>query len=246
MKYSSLESIEILKNNEIFDERENEKTHTSYETELMFYSCIKNGDVDRTVKMMQQLFANKVITGKLSDNNLMQIKYWSVCCITLAVRYAIQGGVDETFAFNFSDSCIINIDKMEKEEDVFKYLQDVCIEITTLVAKNKKNNDYPYKIKKCIHFINVNLHNKISLQQLADETHLSADYLSYLFKKCVGTTITDYIRHQKLLAAKVMLKERKSCSEISYYLNFCSESYFIKCFKKEFGITPKVYAENMG
>ena len=35
-------------------------------------------------------------------------------------------------------------------------------------------------------------------------------------------------------------------SNTAYGLGFCSESYFIACFRNEFGITPKEYMINKG
>lgn len=241
MEFAPLESVHMMQNNAIFDERESNITHTPYETETMFYSCIKNGDVKSVQNMMHLLFENKVVVGRMSNDELRQMKYLAVCCITLAARYAIQGGLDETTVFNQSDGYIMSIDKMTSCDSIFNYLQKICIEITTQIAKNKQNSNYQYTVRKCIHIINTNLHSKLSVKMLAKECELSPDYLSKLFKKETGLTVCEYIKRERLNVAKDMLKS-KSCSEVAYYLGFCSESYFIKCFKEEFGLTPKQYS----
>lgn len=249
MEFSALESIEILPNeqnkNALFNERENGITHTVYEAEVILFSFVKRGDVDGLRKYMEQLFRNKIVVGKLSDDKLRQMQYWAVCCITLATRYAIQGGLDETTAFNLSDEYIMAVDKMTRVEDIFAFLQNKSIELTKLVEKNSHNAKYPYAVRKCIHFINTNLHNELNLDILSNECELSRDYLSVLFKKCTGSTVLQYIKKQRLNAAKDMLNGKCSSSEVGYYLGFCSESYFIQCFKKEFGMTPKEYANSL-
>ncbi len=245
MKSNALESIEILKNNSLFDERESGKTHTKYEIETMFFSCIKNGDIPAVKNALETVLSEKIITGKLSENSLRQMQYWAVCCVTLATRYAIQGGLDETEAFNFSDECIQKIDLMTKESEIIGFLRNKSIEITSLVSKSKINANCPYSIRKCVHYINTNLHNKLSVEILAKECSLSEDYLSALFKKSMGVTISQHIRKKRLEAARSMLNGKNSCSEVAYYLGFCSESYFIKCFKEEYGITPSKYAASL-
>lgn len=244
MQYDLLECMHTLPSNVISDERENGLTHTTYETETMFYSCIKNGDVESVQKMMHLLFENTLVVGRMSNDELRQMKYVAVCGITLASRYAIQGGLDETVVFNLSDECIMKIDTMTSRESIFEYLQKMCIELTTLIAKNKRNGSYQYSVRKCIHIINTNLHSKLSVKSLAKECELSPDYLSRIFKLETGMTISDYIKKERLNAAKEMLLKHHSCSEVAYHLGFCSESYFIKCFKDEFGVTPKQFSKS--
>lgn len=246
MADNSLECIEVLTDNKLFEEREHGKTHTQYETETMFFTCIKNGDEQAVKNALNSIFSEKITIGKLSENSLRQMQYWAVCCVTLATRYAIQGGLDETDAFNFSDECIMKIDSMKSNREILLYLQNCSIELTRLVNKNKIYSECPYPVRKCIHYINTNLHGKLSVELLAEICSLSADYLSLLFKKNMGITISQYIMKKRLYAARDMLNGKYTCSEIAYYLGFCSESYFIKRFKEEFGITPAKYASKLG
>lgn len=246
MEYKALESIEVLPSGEtIFDQRESGLTHTVYEDEVILFSFIRRGDTDGLKKNISRLLRNKVVVGRLSDDNLRQMKYWAVCCITLATRYAIQGGLDETTAFNLSDTYIFHIDKMSQSEEIFAYIQEKGLELTTLVSESISNSEYPVAIRKCIHFINTNLHGTLNLETLSSVCGLSKDYLSYLFKKSTGMSINAYIKKQRLSAAKDMLNGKYNYSQVGYYLGFCSESYFIQCFKKEFGVTPKEYADSL-
>ena len=88
------------------------------------------------------------------------------------------------------------------------------------------------------------LHESISMQELAGLTNLSASYLSTLFKKETGITVSDYITSKKMEAASNMLKYSDyTYAEISSFLNFSSQSHFTRVFKKHKGITPKQYRE---
>ena len=97
-----------------------------------------------------------------------------------------------------------------------------------------------------VSFIDLNLHSKITLDELAEISGLSKDYLSQLFKKTTGLNITEYIMKKRLSSAKQLLDRDVNISDTAYALGFCSESYFISCFKKEYGITPKEYINNKG
>ena len=78
----------------------------------------------------------------------------------------------------------------------------------------------------------------MKLDNLAKEIGISKDHLSLLFKKSFNTTIPQYIKSQRLQVAKEMLTRGATLSEVAQKTNFSTESYFIKCFKDEFGMTP--------
>lgn len=234
------EGFKVLESSESFSQRESEFKHTPYQTEVMFYSCIKDGNTKKATETMNELLSQTVVIGKLSMDGLRQMKYLAVCCITLATRYAISGGLNESTAFRFSDEAILKIDSFQNAHEIIALLKKLCFELTELVAKSKASASYPYAVRHCIQIIDSRLHEKLSLKILADECGLSPDYLSSLFKKTTGQTVSSYVRKTRLEASKEMLK-KYATSEVAYYLGFCSESYFIKCFREQFGITPQKY-----
>lgn len=243
-----LKSIEILpdENNMEFWERENKKSHTSYETEILLFSCIMHGDTERLGSCLNDLLRDGIVAGKLSENSLRQMKYWAVSCITIATRYAIQGGLPEMEAYNLSDRYIRDIDMIDNEDKILNYLVKASFNITNKIKAIKTQRDYPSPIRKCVSFIDLNLHSKITLDELSEISGLSKDYLSQLFKKTTGLTITEYIMKKRLSSSKQLLDRDVSISDTAYALGFCSQSYFISCFKKKYGITPKEYIKNKG
>ncbi len=237
--------INVLDESHIFSERENGSIHTSYKFELEFFEGVKKGSRTDVKAYIERMLNDGITVGKMSDDDLRQTKYWAVSVLTLLTRCAIQGGLDETTAYNYSDNSIYRIDKMTVSDDVVEYVMNRCIELTDMVAQSRENSVYPQPIRKCLHYINTHLHEKLDANTLAGECGLSADYLSFLFKKNMGINLSRYIRTQRLLSSKEMLRGNNSVSDIAYYLGFCSESYFIKCFKKEFGRTPKKYRDSI-
>ena len=245
MKHEEPAEISVLEESDLFLQRESGRTHTPYETEQLFYSCIRAGDVERVGVLMQTLLRQTVVAGKLSNDPLRQMQYWAVCCITLATRCAIQGGLDETTAFNRSDESILQIDKMRDPQEILRFLQSLCLQITTMVRDSRIGRDTPQAVRKCLHRIQTDLHGRLTAATLAETCALSPDYLCALFKKHVGVPLSVYIRRQRLHAARDLLLTGKELSEIAYDLGFCSESYFIRCFREEFGETPRRFRERL-
>ncbi len=226
-----------------FAQRESGVAHTPYSREVAFYTCVKNGDVDGVIANMASFMSNALVVGRMSDDNLRQTKYFAVSCVTLATRYAVEGGLMESEAYNLSDKYIQRIDNMDTPEEITGFLVEKAIEITSLVKKYRERLEYPPYVRKAIKYISAHLHERLTSDVIALECGVSSDYLSLKFKECVGQSLHKYVISQKLEASKSLLYGDMPYGEIGYYFGFCSQTHYIRCFEKEFGMTPKEFAD---
>ena len=91
-------------------------------------------------------------------------------------------------------------------------------------------------------YINEHTHDKLSLNEVAAIFGISPSYLSQLFGKYNDTGFNEYINICKIEEAKRLLKsENLKVYEVADMLNFGSEFYFSKVFKKIQGVTPSEY-----
>lgn len=244
---TDLEHIQVLPKSErggVFDRREGGLAHTSYQVETAFYDCIKLGDVQLLESKMAEHLQNGFVIGRLSDDPLRQMQYWAVSSITLATRAAIHGGLDEIYAYNLSDLYIRRIDAMQNPEQIVALLCEKARELTKMVARVRGRLRYSPHVRRTVSYIENHLHEKLRVAALAENAGISADYLSAVFKRETGEALGHYILSRKLEEAKRLLENGCSCEQVAYVLAFCSESYFIACFKKTFGMTPRTFAAN--
>lgn len=240
-----LQKIQIVpqeKTGPIFAQRESGVRHTPYQAETAFYNCIKAGDCALLERKMEEYFQSGFVVGRLSGDPLRQMQYWAVSSVTLATRAALEGGLDELHAYNFSDRCIQTVDTLQSPEQIVEYLTQQAYALTELVARTHGRLHYSPHVRKCVTHIDRCLHENLRVTDLADICGVSADYLSAIFKKEVGVPLRRYILQEKLKEACRMLENGCSCSRAAYILSFCSESYFIACFKRAYGVTPHVWA----
>lgn len=216
--------------------------HTPYSAEIRLLSCVQQGDIKSLIAQLKNL-DSLIVMGKMSDDELMQYKYMAVSAITLATRYAIQGGLNENKAYEFSDRVIKTIDKLTDKYEIFMCLGVEIVKLTQDVNKNKKEPEFSPHIRNCIKYINENLSQKISVSSIADYCGISADYLSQIFKKEIGENLSSYIARQKLERAKSLLISGKSSKEICAEVGFSSRSYFVTLFKRYYNMTPSDYAK---
>lgn len=88
------------------------------------------------------------------------------------------------------------------------------------------------------------MHGQPSVNYLAEQFHLSPNYLSDLLRKETGRSAKDHINEFLISKAKTaLLTTDDSISEIAYELGFNYPHYFSRLFKAKTGITPQEYRQ---
>ncbi len=91
-------------------------------------------------------------------------------------------------------------------------------------------------------YIKEHLSENMSRELLADTVYFTSDYLSHLFKKETGYSLTNYIIHERIEKAKVLLAQNKlSIREVAAACGFDNVSYFSRQFRSMTGMTPREY-----
>jgi AraC family transcriptional regulator len=238
-----MSEIDKILSHKAFLNREYTVNHLPYEREMEFYQSIKSGNLEEVKRLFMPLGGSGF--GVLSENKLRNLKYHLIISVAFITRYCIEGGMEMETAYNISDIYIMKIDKCETCGEIDKIHRELITDFTTRMQAGAKNNLFSKPIIMCFDYIYDHLHEKIHLEQLAELVSLSVQYLSQLFHREVGITISQYINKKRVEAAENMLKfSEYSCSNIANYLHFSSHSHFIQVFKKHTGITPREYREN--
>lgn len=85
----------------------------------------------------------------------------------------------------------------------------------------------------------------LTREQMCEMADVSESTLRRLFKENTGKTIYDFIKETKMTnAARRLLVTNEQISAIAYDLGYEIPSYFGKCFKEVFGISPQEYRKS--
>lgn len=113
------------------------------------------------------------------------------------------------------------------------------------VLENSTNNSPPAlsaTIQRIILYLHANFRNDPSIDEIAEYSHLSNNYVSNLFKKETGTPLVKYISNLKISYAKKLLTVTDmSVGEICFESGFGSIPNFMKSFKLNTGYAPLQY-----
>ena len=96
-------------------------------------------------------------------------------------------------------------------------------------------------LKQLRKIIQENLANSdLSVEQIGDEIGLSRVQLYRKVKALTGYSPVEIVRKARLTRARHLLRTtEKTVSEVAYAVGFSTPSYFSKCYKDEFGESPK-------
>jgi len=214
----------------------------NYEKEL--YVSVCKGNIEKAREIVDEF--KSFITSNLdkynNKNSITRLKYICITAISIYSRMSIERGKSVSESYELADKLFESIEYSRDLSDII----DVCYKATMEFAYfNYERTDlYSLPIRKAIDYINNNIHKKIRVSDLSNVSKLSNDYLSLKFKEEVGININDFIMSKKLDKAKEQIMFNKYDRDIYKQYAFSTQSYFIQCFKKKFGKTPKDYSLN--
>lgn len=107
------------------------------------------------------------------------------------------------------------------------------------IAKNKS------RIGFAVDYIRKNLHQKLSIENIAKLAYVSKSNFFRMFKDELGTSPNEFILQERISRAKELLKSKNSIKETAYQTGFSDTNYFTRVFKQLVGVTPKNYQDSI-
>lgn len=100
------------------------------------------------------------------------------------------------------------------------------------------------EILEVIDYIGANYGKELSVERLASIVFLTPDYLSRLFKKSMGKSISQYIRQFRMEKARELLTgTNRKVIDIGEAVGYPNYSYFCQSFREYFGTSPERYRQ---
>lgn len=233
-------------NSKLFQRCEEQLSHVEYDHEYKFYNNIAMGNIEEVRKILADPNDTAMYEsseyGKLSKDFLQNMRYHFVISTALITRLCVEKGLERELAYTLSDLYIGKMDIAKTAQQIIVLHNEMLIDFTQKMVALPKQQVYSIQIVKAIDYILKHRNDKLTVQNIADKLNINRSYLSSLFIKETKMSISDFIRREKIKAAANMLKfSEYSYGDIAEYFGFASHSHFIKCFRKQIGLSPKEY-----
>lgn len=110
------------------------------------------------------------------------------------------------------------------------------------ILKKQTNNWDNSDFAEILSYVAQNYKKRIMIEEAADKFSFEKSYFCRRFKKNTGLTFISYVNKVRIFEArKMLLNSNLSIEDISLECGFNSTSYFVKCFKSEYNVTPFKY-----
>lgn len=221
--------------------------HPPHGDEQEFYQMVADGDVEGILRLRDKypiIDSANTEKGRLSDDPLRNEIYHLVANCTIITRRCISAGLPQEDAYSLSDMFIRRADRCRSIEEVRDVNDEISLEFAVNMKRMHMRSVSP-AVKRVISFISDNLHKKLTTSDIAKAVGYERTYLSSLFHRETGSTITHYILEKRIEAAKSLISGGVAFSEIWALLGFSSQSHFCRRFKDVTGVSPKKFRDTV-
>ncbi len=133
------------------------------------------------------------------------------------------------------------------QADLKHYLTQVLFQAAALRDK-ASSSQYGTLLGQAVDYIDSHFtDDNLSLNLVAREINISANYLSAVFSQEMGVTFTEYVTGKRMDRARELLRSTdKRSGEIAFAVGYRDPHYFSFLFKKTQGCTPRDYRAGGG
>ncbi len=183
--------------------------------------------------------------ARLTDS-LRNRKNYLIILKTLLRKAAEYGGVHPLYLHRISSRYADEIESIRTVKQSLR-LQEEMIRNYCLLVRHHSLSKYSYYVGQVITMVQFDLTADLHLKTIAGKLNVNASYLSDLFHREYGCTLTEFVNRERIGHAILLLKTSpKNVQEIALESGFQEVNYFIKLFKRQTGFTPNQYREQLG
>ena len=218
-----------------------ESAEIQLEEERALLAAFRRGD-NETGSLILKKLMNKVIEANAEDREIIQLQ-----AIELMVIFSRAAAIPDV---SISDAILENNIRYLKRIQESKTPEELVNNLN-FIAKSMAGNIFSFQgirhasvLLKAERYIWENYTRKISLEEIAKASGLSAPYFCTVFKEEMGENLSNYLNRLRVEKAAALLTETgKPLNEIAGLCGFEDQSWFSKIFKNFTGMSPGKYRE---
>ena len=181
----------------------------------------------------------------LYDSAMPIIKYGTI--VGFIIMGQVRSGSSPDFPQYIPDTDPHTLKKLNKIYQELPFISQNRLEalydlMPHILFNNAIEIVYNSILTELLEFINANLQENLSVNELCQKFHISKNYLYDTFQSNLNNTVTGYINEQRIKRAKELLRQSNhTVYKIGEMVGVDNYTYFCKLFKKLSGVTPTEY-----
>jgi AraC-like DNA-binding protein/ligand-binding sensor protein len=209
--------------------------------ERMLLASLRRGDSETGKQIVTELID---ALSRTISNDFAYIRFRVLELVVLLFRAAMSPDtVKDSALLEMNNRYLKRIQETKNIKDLTGALHTIVERITGQIF-SFQGVRHASVLRRAERYIWANYTRKISLQEIAKASGLSAPYFSTVFKEEMGENLSNYLNRLRVeKAASMLIETGLSLSEISGSCGFEDQSWFSKIFKCYTGISPGKFRE---
>lgn len=187
--------------------------------------------------------ANHFVNGLMKESRLDKstLLHFQHDYLQMIYAYLKQTGMHAHQLLSDSEDVQMHENALRSEANLTCWVKHVTDKALSYAASLKESQSVVEKTKQ---FIALNLDKDLSRESIANHVFLNSDYLTRIFKRDTGMSISEYIVMERIRIAKDLLtKTDMAVSGVAARVGYTNFSHFAKMFKKYTDVTPMDYRQ---
>lgn len=240
-----------------FTEQQMEQRFWNPEVHVFSFDCtdlpekpIESLDDNSILSMIKRNLYDKDAESLLENLNLLFQKYRQPAKQSqIFVKFVFSNLITTIYPFlpdgndKSLDTLITELYVQQDILEIINTIQTMTDQITKSY-ESEQTIDIRQEIVSTQEYINKNYSRDLSVEILASMVYLTPDYLSRLFKKSTGKSISQYIRQIRMESASTLLRTtNRKVIDIGTSVGYANYSYFCQSFREYFDKSPEKYRQ---
>ena len=174
------------------------------------------------------------------DDPLMEWKFYLVGLRTDMTYFLNDSGVVE----NYYDHSRVEFTKEVYNAQSVEQCEEILRKIARFFSEREQEPERTLSplVRKVITDVDTDLKEPLTLQYFSEKLEVNGSYLSNLFRRETGKTITQYVTDQRLKHAENLLRyTNKPVRSVAAEVGIGDAQYFSRLFRKKTGMKPTEY-----
>ena len=218
------------------DALQNETVVYSLQLESRLVQAVAQNSQEEAALLLKRLL-QEYITPAFGDREAKEAMYFALA--NTLNRAARQAGADLSQEWAGLEE---QLRLCQEPEELYRELCGRCAEIIEKAGNAVQDKESALR-EELESYLRQNLSRDVSLLDLADQFHLSPNYMSALFKSATGSNFKDYLSRLRFERAKAIIEAQPyiKLAQLGEQVGIANVNTLIRVFKKYGGMSPGQY-----